>query len=213
MRLKPPQVPAAASAAGGAIGPRVLPGTYTVKLTKDKQDCSTKLELIPDPRATYSADDRRTEFALSMKLYDLLGEMTYAVDRINTVRLALDERASKLSKDDPLAKRLRGDSAQADEFRKKIVATKEGGMITGEERLREFLADLYGNLVGYEGQPSQTQIERADSLAHELADIVQEFNAWVAKELGGLNSAIAQKQLTPVKPLTREDWEKRGGQK
>jgi photosystem II stability/assembly factor-like uncharacterized protein len=214
MRLKAPQVPAAASAAGGAfIGPRVLPGTYTVKLTKDKQEYATKLELIADPRATYSADDRRTEFALSMKLYDLLGEMTYAVDRINAVRLALDERASKLSKDDPLAKRLRDASAQADEFRKKIVATKEGGMITGEERLREFLADLYGNLVGYEGQPSQTQVERADSLAHELADIVQEFNAWVAKELGGLNSAIAQKQLTPVKPLTREDWEKRGGQR
>src|SRR5262249_12098308 len=66
MRLKPPQVPAAASAAGGAfIGPRVLPGSYTVKLTKDKQEYSTKLELVPDSRATYSADDRRTEFALS----------------------------------------------------------------------------------------------------------------------------------------------------
>ena len=135
------------------------------------------------------------------------------MDRINAVRLALDERASKLSKDDPLAKRLRDASGQADEFRKKIVATKEGGMITGEERLREFLADLYGNLVGYEGSPSQTQIERADALAHELADIVQEFNTWAAKELTGVNSAIAQKQLAPVKPLTREDWEKRGGQR
>ena len=57
-------------------------------------------------------------------------------------------------------------------MRKKIVATKEGGMITGEERLRENLADLYGNVIGYEGRPSQTQVERADALARELADVV-----------------------------------------
>ena len=31
-------------------------------------------------------------------------------------------------------------------MRKKIVATKEGGMITGEERLRENLAELYGSV-------------------------------------------------------------------
>jgi hypothetical protein len=168
---------------------------------------------MPDPRAKYTADDRKAQFALSMKLYHLLGDMTYAVDRINTVRLALDERASKLSSDDPLSKRLRTASEQADEFRKKIVATKEGGMITGEERLREYLADLFGNLVSYEGRPSQTQVERADALARELADVVEAFNAWTAKELTGVNSDIANKQMEPVKPLTREDWEKRSGQK
>lgn len=214
MRIKPPQVPTAASAAGGAIfGPRVLPGIYTVKMTKNNEEFSTKLDVMPDPRAKYTAEDHRAQLALSMKLYHLLGDMTYAVDRINAVRLALDERASKLSPNDPLAKSLRAASAQADEFRKKIVATKEGGMITGEERLREYLADLYGNLVSYDGRPSQTQVERADALARELADVVKGFNAWTAKELIGVNSAISEKQLQPVKPLTREDWEKSGGRK
>src|SRR5260370_7231966 len=182
-------------------------------MTKNKEELATKVEGRPDPRAKYTADDRRAQFALSMKLYHQLGEMTYAVDRINTVRLALDERASNLPPGDLLAKRLRAASARADEFRKKIVATKEGGMITGEERLREYLADLYGNLVSYDGRPSQTQVERADALARELAEVVEGFNAWTAKELIGLNSAIAEKQLHPYKPLTREDWEKRGGRK
>ena len=37
MRMPAPKVPTAASIAGGAtIGPRLLPGTYTVKMTKDK---------------------------------------------------------------------------------------------------------------------------------------------------------------------------------
>jgi hypothetical protein len=214
MRLKPPQVPSAAIAAGGAfMGPRILPGNYTVKLTKDQQAYNSKLQVSADPRAKHSADDRRTQFDLSMKLYHLLGDMTYAVERINAVRLGLEERISKLPREDPLAKRLRTAAGEIDGFRKKIVATKEGGMITGEERLREFLAELYGNVVGYEGRPSQTQVERTQAIERELADVVKDFETWVAKELPGVNTAITQKQLAPVTPPTREDWEKRSGRK
>src|SRR2546422_8659498 len=98
--------------------------------------------------------------------------MSCAVDRINNARLALEARALRLPPDDPLRKQLQTAAAKADELRKKIVATKEGGAITGEERLREYLTDLYSNVISYEGRPSQTQVERTDSLARELADVV-----------------------------------------
>ena len=187
MRLKAPKVPRAATAAfGAAFGPRVLPGTYTVKMTKDKQVYTTLLQVVPDPRSKHTPADRKAQHDLALKLYDLLGNMTFATDRINGVRLALDDRAAKLPAGDPLAKRLQAASAAVDELRKKIVATKEGGAITGEERLREFLSDLYGNVNFYEGRPSQTQAERAEALARELADVVQSFDAWLAKELAGL---------------------------
>ncbi len=143
-----------------------------------------------------------------MKLYNLLGEMTFATDRINNLRLALDERASRLPADDPLRQRLETASAQVGELRRKIVATKEGGMITGEERLRENLSDLYGNVVFFEGRPSQTQVERTDVLARELTDVVKDFDAWTAKELAGINAALAKKKLDQIKPITREEWEK-----
>jgi hypothetical protein len=208
MRLKPPHVPPAASAAfGAAYGPRVLPGTYTVKMSKDKDVFTTQLRLEPDPRTRHTAEDRKAQFDLAMRLYDALGEMTFAVDRINGVRLALDERVTKLSASDPLAPRLRTASATVDELRKKIVATKEGGMITGEERLRENLTDLYGNVVFYDGRPSQTQVERADALARELADVVKDFDAWVAKDFAGLNADLAKQRLDPIPALTRAQWE------
>ena len=214
MRLKPPKVPSAAIAAFGAsIGPRVLPGAYTVKLTKDKQTYTTQLRIVADPRVRHTTDGRKAQLHLSTKLYQLLADMTYAVDRINAVRLALDERVAKLSPEDPLANRLRAASEKVDGFRKQIVATKEGGMITGEERLREFLADLYGSVVSFEGQPSQTQVDRADALARELADVVKEFEACTAKELADVNSAITMKQMKPVKQITREEWEKRDAAK
>ena len=210
MRLKGPRVPPAATAAfNAAVGPRVLPGTYTVKLTKDKNVYTKSLQIVSDPRSTHTAKDRKAQFDLAMKLYYLLGDMTFATERINGVRLALDARAAKLPANDPLAERLRAASAQVDELRRKIVATKEGGAITGEERLRENLAELYGNVNGYEGRPAQTQVDRADAIARELGDVVRDFDAWLAKELSSINSALSGKGLEAITPLARAEWEKK----
>jgi hypothetical protein len=74
------------------------------------------------------------------------------------------------------------------------VATKEGGAITGEERLREFLAGLYGDVNGYEGRPTDSQVARGDVLAHELDDVIQEFRS------------LASKNGMPV--LSESDWRK-----
>ncbi len=212
MRLKAPTVPPAASLAGGAqTGPRLMPGTYTVKMTKDKNTYTTPLNVVADPRAKHTPADRQAQFDLSMKLYNLLGEMSFAVERINGVRLALDNRAGKLPNGDALATTLKTASGQVDELRKKIVATKEGGAITGEERLREYLANLYGNVANYEGRPSQTQTQRADALARELADVSKDFDAWAAKYLAGLNAQLQKKQMEPIKPLERADWKPANG--
>jgi photosystem II stability/assembly factor-like uncharacterized protein len=211
MRLKAPKVPTAATAAfGAATGPRVLPGTYTVKMTKDKSVYTTTLNVIPDPRTKFSAADRKAQFDLAMKLHGLLGDMTFTVDRINHLRSALGELTSKLPADDPLVKRLQAASDQADVIRKKIVATKEGGMITGEERLREYMADLYGSVNGYEGRPSQMQVDRTESLGKELSDVSGEFEVWAAKELPGISAELAKKNLEGITILKREDWEKEG---
>jgi photosystem II stability/assembly factor-like uncharacterized protein len=210
MRMKGPKVPPAASAAFSAtVGPRVLPGTYTVKLTKDKNVYTKSLQIVSDPRVTHTLKDRKAQLDLTMKLYNLLNEMSFAVERINGVRLALEARAAKLPANDPLAVQLRTAAKQVDELRRKIVATREGGAITGEERLRENLADLYGNVNGYEGRPAQTQVDRADAIARELADVVRDFDAWLAKELPGINSALSGKGLEPIAPVTRADWEKK----
>lgn len=210
MRLPAPRVPTAASAAfGAAVGPRVLPGTYTVKMTKDKNVYTTSLQVLADPRSRHSSDDRKAQFDLAMSLYTLMGDMTYAVDSINGVRLALGARAAKLPAGDPLRQRLQAAAAQVDELRRKIVATKEGGMITGEERLRENVTDLYANVASYEGRPSQTQVERKEAIARELADVVKSFDTWVASDLAGLNSALAAQHIEPVKVITRTEWEKK----
>jgi photosystem II stability/assembly factor-like uncharacterized protein len=211
MRRPPPRVPPAASAAfGAAFGPRVLPGRYTVKMTKENQVYTMPLQVLPDPRTTHTMADRQAQFALATKLVGMLGDMSFAVERMNGVRASLEDRASKLPAGDALAQRLRDASASADVLRKKIVATKEGGMITGEERLRENLADLYGAVIFYDGRPSQMEIERTKAIGRELADVVAAFDAWSAKDLAALNSELSARKLEPIVLITRQQWEGAG---
>jgi len=198
MRMPAPNVPPAASIAGGAItGPRLLPGTYTVRMTKDKAVYETPLKVVGDPRLKHTAADRQAQFDLVMKLHRMFDDMTAAVGRMNFVRLALDDRAAKAA-NGALKSRLQTASAQVDELRRKIVATKEGGAITGEERLREFLSNLYGDVNSYEGRPSQTQLERNESLKRELSDVTTSFDSWLAKELSGINGSLTAAKLEPI---------------
>ena len=208
MRLKAPHVPPAATAAFEASqGPRVLPGTYTVKMTRGKDTFSTQLNVVLDPRAKFSAEDRRLEFEVAMRVYNLLGDMSFDVDRINGVHDALLARSAALKGDPALAKRLNDMAQKLEDLRRKIVATKEGGAVTGEERIREKTTALYGAILNYDGRPGDYQIARIDSLKRELDDVRTEFDNLLAKDLSAINKSLKQKKVPSIEPISREAWD------
>src|SRR5258708_20518190 len=95
--------------------------------------------------------------------------MTFDADRISAMHDELLERSAKIKNDASLAKRLQQAADGMDELRKKIVSTKEGGAVTGEIRIREYTTELYGDILHYEGPPTDYQAARIDSLNKELA--------------------------------------------
>jgi hypothetical protein len=134
-----------------------------------------------------------------MRVHALFGRMTRTTDRIGVVRDAADTRAAavdvaatagRAGADAALAARLRALRDGVDAIRKQIVATKEGGAITGEERLREHADLLYGALLQWEGRPGRTQLERIDALDRELGDVERQLEALVAKEVPPLDAAL-----------------------
>jgi photosystem II stability/assembly factor-like uncharacterized protein len=210
MHVKAPAAPPAATALfEAAQGPRVLPGTYTVKMTKGDKVYTEQLNVVLDPRAKFTLEDRKAQFELTMKIYHTIEHMTYAVAAIEGVRDAASERGGKLTEKDPLRKQLQDVSAKCEGLRSKIVATKEGGMITGEERIRELLGQLYGTVNGYEGRPADYQVARADSLAHELEDVIGDFQKLTQNELPGINAGLKKKKAEAISVLTEADWQKK----
>jgi len=176
-------------------------------MTRGTQTYTTQLAVTLDPRAKFSLEDRKLELDAAMRVYNLLGDMSFDLDRINTVRDALADRSAKVKNDAAFAKRLQDLSQSVDELRKKIVATKEGGAVTGEERIREKTTGLYGDLLNYEGRPTDYQVARIDSLKKELGDVDAEFDNLAAKELPAVNKSLAQKKLHPIAQLTRKAWD------
>jgi photosystem II stability/assembly factor-like uncharacterized protein len=210
MHVRPPAVaPAASALFEAAQGPRVLPGTYTVKLTKGDQTYTEQLAVGIDPRAKYSAEERKAQFDLSMKVYQELEHMTWGVAAIEGVRDGANTRASKLTEKDPLRKQLQQLASACDELRSKIVATKEGGMITGEERIREHLGQLYGAITTYDGKPADYEVARTESLGHELQDVIDDFQKLTQKDLAGINAGLRKKKLETIMVLGESDWQKK----
>ncbi len=198
MQEKPPRVPTAASAGGAGTGPRVLPGTYTVRLTKGKDVVETPLVVSLDPRAPFSMADRKAQYDAAMKAQALFGRMSDVVDRLNGYRALAAERAKRLPENDAVRKDLDAFAAKADAIRKDVVATSEGGAITGEERLREHLAYVYDAILSYEGRPGDYQVERVAVLERELGDVEARAAGLSGKDLPALNEKLRAKALAPI---------------
>src|SRR5882724_3813122 len=199
MREKPPRVPPAVQIAGaGTQGPRVLPGTYTVRMTKAGKVSETKLTVGLDRRAKFNEADRKAQFDAAMKVHALFGDESALMDRILFLRGAVAKSKNALPETDDSRKLLTDFDGKIDGIRKQIVATTEGGAITGEERLREHTDHLYGAILAYEGKPGDYQIARIDALRKELGDVTRDFENVVTKDLPALNDALKTKGKEPV---------------
>src|SRR4029077_7767584 len=103
MRAKPPRVPPGAQISfAGTRGPRLVPGVYTVRLTKAGKVSETKLTLGLDRRAKFSASDRKAQFDAAMKVHALFGDESALMDRIVALRKALAQTGAALPDGDPL---------------------------------------------------------------------------------------------------------------
>ncbi len=198
MRTKPPLVPPAAQLAGNATqGPRVLPGTYTARLTKGGVAYTMPIVVGLDRRATFTAADRKRQFDAANRVKTMFARMSMLAGKITSLRASAATDVAKLSAGDALRTRLTQLADRADTLRKQLVATKEGGAITGEERLREKTADVYGMITSTEGAPTPYAIARVDALDRELGDVERGF-AKLASDVPAVNERLKAQSLPPI---------------
>jgi photosystem II stability/assembly factor-like uncharacterized protein len=200
MQTRPPVVPPAASLAGSSTaGERFLPGTYTVRLTKAGQVTTEPLTVTLDKRATFTVADRQAQFAAAERLKSVFSRMSKVVGQINGVR----DQARQIAQNAAAPADVKAAAAQlggkADALRKEIVATTEGGAITGEERLREHADEIYGAINSVEDRPTAYQMARIEALDRELKDVEAQ---WAAFENGDLARFNAQLKGANLPPLT-----------
>src|SRR6266404_4494246 len=209
MRQKPPKVPPSPNLAGPSLtGPAVPEGVYTVKLIKDKDTFTGQVKVVPDPRSTHSPADRALQQQTVWKLYGMQERLAFIDDVVTDARDKAKDRAKKLESGDTTAKELEAFADRLDSLHKTLVATKEGA-ITGEERLRERIVELYGWVTQFGGRPTQSVLDRIPVLEKDINDANATLEAIIGKELAGVNAKLAGKKLDPIKVMTKEEYDKK----
>jgi hypothetical protein len=119
------------------------------------------------------------------------------------------QRAGRGEVDPQLKAQLQKYAERLEDFRASLVASKEGGMITGERKLREKLGELYGGVNGSIERPTQSQLERKDVLQKQLEEAKAKLDSLTTKDLKPLNAGLDKAKVEPLQVLSQEDWNKK----
>jgi hypothetical protein len=210
MRTKPPRTAKGVRLDyAGFYGMLAEPGTYTVRITKGDKTFSGNLALVKDPITQHTDADIAEQRKAARQLFEMTEELAYFNQQVlnqidnSKAMLATVTNAS-------LKKSLQAYSGKLEKIRKELIATKEGQSITGEERIREKLSQLYAQVVSYDGRPTDSQLQNMEGLQ---ADIKKQqevaANLW-KNDLPKLNAQLKTAQLTELSVLARAEFDKMG---
>ena len=206
IRMKPPKVPVSPQMEEEAmIGPNYSPGEYTVKLIRNNETFETKIRLMPDPKSIYSPEERETRQKALMRTYNLLESLAYLDRQATEIR----DKAKAISKEvpKPLGKKLTAIAIRMDTLHMKLVSTREG-KVTGEEKLREKIAFIYGSLISYPGRPTDSQLSGLDFLSKEADSTKTAINDLIDGDLARVNKELVTLKKNEIKPISQEEFQK-----
>ncbi|HNV99457.1 MAG TPA: hypothetical protein PKL06_08825, partial [Chitinophagales bacterium] len=180
-----------------------------VKLIKGEDTLVTRVNLQYNPASGHSAADRKQRYTTMMDAYNLLEELAW----LDNMALEIGARTKGLA-DTIQNKALRAKSLtiakRMEEIHAGISATQPGeGGLAGQVRLREQIAEVYGAVAGYEGKPTNVQMDALSKYTKEVADIKAELEKLIAGELNTYNQALAKQNLKPVTVTPKDAFLKR----
>jgi len=196
MQMKRPKVPSSVQLLGWAmLGPSYPPGEYTVRIIKNKDTITGPIKVQYDDNPHHTIADRDERYKYLMKAYHMLEDLAYLDNQIIELR---DQSAAKSdSVKGNLIKKLSTLSENMAALRLKIVATREG-RITGEERLRERIGNIYGGLLGYQGRPTQSQITGLKELGDQMKGYQNQVDEIISNTLPVYNKKLEKSGLKPI---------------
>jgi len=209
MRAKAPKIPPATNLVPENflfVGPRVLPGVYTVKLVRGDQTLTSSVDVKPDPRSGYTDEDRLAQHQLVTRLYSMLESLTWLSDEMVEARDQARALAKDAPKSDATARRATALADSLESIRRVMVATREKGRFTGEVQLRERMGTLYAGVNGFDGRPTESQTSYADVLEAQYKDIRARYDRVMGNDLTALNTELSTGGKAPITTLSFDEW-------
>ncbi len=190
----------------GPLGPRALPGSYTVRLTVDGKTYAAPLTVKMDPRVNASPAALDQQFNLEMSLASLLTRSSEAIFEAESLRQQLQK----------LSGQARGPLAQA------IAALKQkgeaalgssentiGGVSTEPtlDHINGQTGELYGEIDRADAAPTPAQQKAAAEIERDAGAAIAHWKELMSRDLAALNRELRAAGLPEVHPEAKRPAE------
>jgi photosystem II stability/assembly factor-like uncharacterized protein len=182
----------------GPLGPTALPGTYTVRLTRDGKRYTAPFTVKMDPRVKTSAAGLEKKFQLETRLAALFTQTSQAVLQAGSIRDPLQKLSQQAS--GPVS-----NSVQALQTKLIAVLGSPAGLAAPSPsditltRVNGQVAVLYGQIWQADAEPTASQSEAAAATEHDASDVMQRWDRLRNTDLPELNRALGGANLPEVK--------------
>ena len=181
------------------LGPTVLPGTYTVRLTVDRKSFTAPLTVKIDPRVKTSAAGLQKKFQAEMKLSSIASEVAEAEMQGNSIRTQIEnlspEAVAKIKMAlEPVQTRLG-----------ELLGTPGGFFAPPSKevtlsRVNGEASTLYQQVWQSDAAPTAAQMQAVAAIDRDSADVMKQWKEFKAAELPALNRALHEARSPGIDP-------------
>jgi replication fork clamp-binding protein CrfC len=189
---------------GFRVGPKAVPGTYTVRLTVGDTEKTQQLTILKDPYSEGTLADIREQVALRLRMQEEFNQLVDAVEKSEWIRAQLEDLLRSIE-GDPAAEPVR---ERAEALEKMVIEIEHFFIdihLTGgrEDSFRNPMK-LYGRYLELMSElnrttdhpPTVQQRQVADLLRDRLLEAVDGLSQLMQTELAEFNAFLEQQNLS-----------------
>jgi photosystem II stability/assembly factor-like uncharacterized protein len=194
------------------VGPVVVPGRYTVKLTVDGQSSTQPIEILKDPKVAASQADLDLSVRLQLRLRD---DITAAAEMVNTIevmRKQLEDVTKAYRNDrskDALLKQVAEMDKKLFDLEAKLL---EPAQMTSDDKYFQQAYRVYMNLIWLNGEvgpgagdvaggadfpPTDTSVNMMETVEKDLNAAKADYATLMDRDVPAFNKAIGN-AITPL---------------
>jgi photosystem II stability/assembly factor-like uncharacterized protein len=178
------------------LGPAVLPGSYSVRMTVDGKTSTAALTVKMDPRVKTSPAELQKKFETETRLADLLSESTRALLQAGAIR----EQLGKLSRDS-------SHQLNVESYEKKLDALigNAGGFLAPPSpeanlnRVNGQAGTLYQQVWQADAAPTTSQMDARNAVVRDSAEVMKRWSDFKNTDLPALNRLLRDSQVPEIK--------------
>ncbi|HVE80176.1 MAG TPA: hypothetical protein VNA89_15025 [Gemmatimonadaceae bacterium] len=188
---------------GPPRGPRVLPGSYSARLTVGAQSWTRPIEVRLDPSVPTEIAALRRQYEDALRVRDLQSSVNDALRVLDAVKSQLEERKQTAQIRAPqqaaeVVKALDRAVADVDSLTWRIARPSGRPYWSEGPRIAERLGALFGGIDGGNTPPSGPQAALLAELRSEVQQALAEVNRYLTASLGEINAMLVRAQGAPV---------------